>query len=174
MSLMGIISGVSGALGLLSGVKGMFDSSDAARKQRRLLAEGKAEEAAWYKRNYYGDYLNNSMSRAALKRVENTMRSNNRMNRAYTAVSGGTHESGIARNRQGLDALENVMTNIASQADAHRSNVDAQHFQNRNSLRNSEMSMLQMDEQMAAQSAANGFNLLHNALLGANWGRENG
>lgn len=173
MSLTGIISGVSGAMGLLSGVKGMFDSADAARKQRKLLAEGRAEESAWYKRNYYGDYLNNSMSRAAMKRVENTMRSNNRMNRAYTAVSGGTHESNIARNRQGLEAMENVMTNLAAQGDAHRNNIDAMHLQNRNSLRNNEMSMLQMDEQLAAQSAANGFNLLHNALLGAGWGREN-
>ena len=37
---------------------------------------------------------------------------------------------------------------------------------------NSELSNLSMDERMSAQAASNGFNLLEDALMGINWGRE--
>lgn len=172
MSLTGIISGVSGAMGLYSGVKGLFGSAKAAREQRRLMDEAKAAESAWYQRNYYGDYLNNSMARAAMKRVERTLSSRNRENRAYAAVNGATPELALARNRQGMQAMENVVTNLAAQDSENKLRVDAAHKQAMSDLRNRKLTSLSADEQAAARSAASGFNLLNNALLGVNWGKE--
>lgn len=172
MSFQKFITGASGAMGLFSGVKGMFDSAAAARKQKKLLEEYKAEETAWYKRNYYGDYMNNSMARAAMKRVEKTLNNRSRQNRASAAVTGDTPELTLARNRQGLSYLENVATNLAAQGDMYKKEIDSMHRQNMNSLRNYELDRLNVDEQNAASSAVSGFNLLNNALLGANWGKE--
>lgn len=172
MSFTKFITGASGAMGLLSGVKGMFDSADAARKQKRLQGNAKAEEMAWYKRNYYGDYLNNSVARAAMKRVERTLHNQNKQNRAYAAISGATPELALARNRQALESMENVVSNLAAQDDANKSRIDSMHRQNLNALRNQELGQLSIDEQNAANSAVSGFNLLNNALLGATWGKE--
>lgn len=172
MSTTKFISGLSGALGLYSGVKGLFDAADSARKQRKLVADGRAAESAWYRRNYYGDYLNDSMARAAMKRVENTLRRQGRQNRAYAAVNGATNEYSIARNSQGMSSLENVVSGIAAQQDSNRRRVDAMHLQNMNTIRNGQMNELRMDEQAASSASVGGFNLLNNALMAVNWGKE--
>lgn len=172
MSAFAILSGLNGALGLYSGVKGLFGASDARKKQDRLLRRAAAIEDSWYRRNYFGDYLNNSSARAAIKRVEQTLRRQNEQNRAYAAINGATPEYMIARNNQGLKTLDNVMTNIAGQGDAYKRSVDSTHLQNQHTLINRQLNNLSLDERMSAQSASNGFNLLEDALMGINWGRE--
>lgn len=167
-----LLNGLTGALGLYSGVKGLFDSASLARKQKRLLADAKAEESAWFKRNYYGNYLENSMAKAALKRVENTLHRQNAQNRAYARVNGATPELTRARNAQGLRSMENLMTNMATQSDTRRENIYAQHMQNKNAFRNRELAMLQYEEQRAGNSMLGGAQLVKNALLGMNWGKQ--
>ena len=172
MSFPKLFTGLNGALGLYSTVKGLLDSSSAKREQKKLLKKAVAEEDGWYKRNYYGDFYNSTASRAAIKRVEDTMRRNRAQDRARSVVVGATPESVAVRNGQGLRALENVMTGVASNADEMKRRVDAQHRQNRMSLMNAQQQNLSMDERMAASSAMSGFGILQNALLGAKWGRE--
>lgn len=172
MVIPGIIAGISSGMGLISGVKGVFDSRRAARKQKKLLNEGKASESAWYKRNYYGDYMDSTMARAALKRVEKTLRTRNKQNRGYAAINGATPELELARNRQNAELLENVATGLAQQDSANKSRIDSIHQQNLNALRNNQLAQLQMDEQAGAQAASQGFALLNNALMGVNWGKE--
>lgn len=162
----------TGAMGLFSGVKGLFDSAKAARKRRALMREGKAAEAAWYRRNYYGDFMNDSATRAVMKRVENTLHRNNRQNRAYAKINGATPELAVARGQQSMQSMENVMGALASQQSAERKRIEAQHLQNMNSFRNAEIAELSRDEQSAANAAVGGFNLLNSALMGVNWGKE--
>ena len=111
--LSGIMTGLTGGLQLYSGVKRLFGERERKREAERILANARANEQAWYKRNYYNDYFNSSMARAAMKRVEDTLSRNSRQNRAYAAVTGATPEFSLARNEQGLNALDNVATNIA-------------------------------------------------------------
>lgn len=172
MSVFAVLSGLSGALGLYSGIKGMFESSKAKRKQDNLRREASSLENSWYKRNYFGDYLNSLASKAAIKRVENTLRRQNEQNRAYAAINGATPEYAVARNNQGLNMLENVVTSIASQAEAHKRNVDSTHLQNRQAIMNGQLQDISLDEKMAAQSASNGLNLFKDALMGRKWGNE--
>lgn len=172
MDVFSVLSGVNGALGLYSGVKGMFDSAKAASRQKSLLDKASRLEDSWYKRNYFADYLNDSSSRAAIKRVEKTLRRQNEQNWAYAAMNGATPELAVARNQQGMDMMENLMTNIASQSDAIKRNVDATHLKNRQALTAQEMANLSLDEKMAAQSASNGIDLFKDALMGLNWGNE--
>ena len=172
MALLSILSAANGALGLYSGIKGMFDSAKAKDKQERLIKDTSRMENDWFRRNYFGDYLNSSSSRAAIKRVENTLRKQNEQNRAYAAINGATPELAIARNQQGMNMMDNLMTNLASQSDAIKRDVDAAHLRNRQAIAARELSNLSLDEKMAAQSATGGFDLFKDALMGLNWGNE--
>ena len=167
-----VLTGLNGALGLYSGVKGMLDASKASKSAKDLRNRAKAEEEGWYRRNYYENYLDSSSAKAAMKRVENTLRKQNAQNRAHSVISGATPEYSLARNEQGLRTMENMATNLASTDSNRKSQVDAMHRQNKNAFLNSELNELAMDERLAVSTAGNGLNLLQNALLGVEWGKE--
>ena len=172
MNLPLIFSGVNGALGLYSGLKGVLDKNAASKKARELRDNAKAEEAGWYRRNYYESFMDNTAAKAAMKRVENSLRQNNRQNRAHSVIMGATPEYSVAANEQGLRSMENMMTNMAAQESDRKSQVEAVHRQNKNAFLNNELSELANDERMATAAASNGYNIFQNALLGALWGKE--
>ena len=172
MNLPLIFSGVNGALGLYSGLKGVLDKNAASKKARQLRDNAKAEEAGWYRRNYYESFMDNTAAKAAMKRVENSLRQNNRQNRAHSVIMGATPEFSVAANEQGLRSMDNMMTNMAAQESDRKSQVEAVHRQNKNAFLNNELSELANDERMATAAASNGYNIFQNALLGALWGKE--
>ena len=172
MNLPLIFSGVNGALGLYSGLKGVLDKNAASKKARQLRDNAKAEEAGWYRRNYYESFMDNTAAKAAMKRVENSLRQNNRQNRAHSVIMGATPEYSVAANEQGLRSMENMMTNMAAQESDRKSQVEAVHRQNKNAFLNNELRELANDERMATAAASNGYNIFQNALLGALWGKE--
>ena len=172
MNLPLIFSGVNGALGLYSGLKGVLDKNAASKKARQLRDNAKAEEAGWYRRNYYESFMDNTAAKAAMKRVENSLRQNNRQNRAHSVIMGATPEYSVAANEQGLRSMENMMTSMAAQESDRKSQVEAVHRQNKNAFLNNELSELANDERMATAAASNGYNIFQNALLGALWGKE--
>ncbi|MBO7229837.1 MAG: hypothetical protein J6V20_00280 [Bacteroidaceae bacterium] len=172
MALPMILSGINGALGLYSTVKGIVDSSKSKKQQSNLRRTMQNEEDAWYRRNYYGNFMDDKASKAAIKRVENTLRRNNEQERARGIITGSTPEISIARNEQGLRTMENVINNLAVADSNQDQNLDMMHRQNNLALKNAEMQQLSLDERMAKSAASNGYNLMQNALLGANWGKE--
>ena len=167
-----VMTGLNGALGLYSGVKGVLDAAKASESRKQLRSKAKAEEEGWYKRNYYENFLDSTAASAAMKRVENSLRRQNEQNRARSVVTGATPEYSLARNEQGLRSMDNVVTNLASMDDNRKSRIDAMHRQNRAALLNGELNDTAMDERMAVAAAANGLNLFQNAMLGAKWGKE--
>ena len=168
--LSGILTGLTGGLQLYSGVKRLFGGRD--RRADRIMANARAAEQAWYKRNYYNDYFNSSMARAAMKRVEDTLSKNSRQNRAYAAVTGATPETTLAQNEQGLNTAESMMTNLAAQESDRRSSVDAQHLQNQSSLYEQELKNLTYDDTGVDPNLKGGLSLIDKAIEGVNWGNE--
>ena len=63
---------------------------------------------------------------------------------------------------------------MASQEDSRKRQIDALHRQNKNTFLANDLNELAMSEKMATSAAYNGYNIFQNALLGMNWGRENG
>lgn len=172
MGLSMVLTGLNGAIGLYSGVKGMLDRNEASKSAKALRDKAKAEEAGWYRHNYYENYLDSTAAKAAMKRVENSLRRNNEQSRAHSIVTGTTPEYSIARNEHGLRSMENVVTNLAAQDSNRKSQIDVIHRQNKNAFLSNELNDLAMEEKMATSAASNGFNLFQNALLGAKWGKE--
>lgn len=167
-----ILAGINGALGLYSTVKGMVDSSDAKKQQSYLRKAMQNDENAWYRKNYYGNFMDDKASKAAIKRVENTLRRNNEQERARSVITGSTPEMSVARNEQELRTMENVINNLAAADSNRKHNLDMVHNQNSFALKNAEQQQLSLDERMAKSAASNGYNLMQNALLGVNWGKE--
>ena len=60
MSLSMFLSGMNGALGLYYGVKGALDARRASDEAKQLRKNAQAEESSWYRRNYYGNFLDNT------------------------------------------------------------------------------------------------------------------
>ena len=172
MTLPMIMTGINGALGLYSTVKGLIDSAESKKKQNNLRRAAQNEENAWYRRNYYANFMDDSASKAAIKRVENTLRRNNEQERARSIITGSTPELSIARNEQGLRTMENVINNLAAADSNKKRSIDAAHKQNNIALMNAEQQQLSLDERMARSAATNGYSLMQNALLGAKWGKE--
>lgn len=172
MALSAIMTGINGAIGLYSTVKGLIDSAEAKKKQQRLMKSARNEENAWYRKNYYGNLMNDSATQAAIKRVENSMRRSNEQERARSLITGATPEQSAVRGEQAMRSLDNVITNIAANDDARKRSVDAAHRQNKMALDNNELQSLSLDERMAKSAANNGYNLVQNALLGSKWGKE--
>ena len=168
--LSGILTGLTGGLQLYSGVKRLFGGRD--RRADRIMANARAAEQAWYKRNYYNDYFNSSMARAAMKRVEDTLSKNSRLSRAYAAVAGATPETTLAQNEQGLNTMDNMMTNLAAQESERRSSVDAQHLENQSSLYEQELKNLTYDDTGGDPHLKGGLSLIDKAIEGVNWGNE--
>ena len=168
--LSGIMTGLTGGLQLYSGVKRLFGGGN--RRAERIMANARAAEQAWYKRNYYNDYFNSSMARAAMKRVEDTLSKNSRQNRAYAAVTGATPEISLASNEQGLNTMDNIVTNLAAQESDRRTSVDAQHLQNQMSLDNQQLSNLRYDDSGGDSELLGGMSLIERAIEGVNWGNE--
>ena len=172
MALPMILAGINGALGLYSTVTGMVDSSDAKKQQSYLRKAMQNDENAWYRKNYYGNFMDDKASKAAIKRVENTLRRNNEQERARSVITGSTPEMSVARNEQELRTMENVINNLAAADSNRKNNLDMVHNQNNLALKNAEQQQLSLDERMAKSAASNGYNLMQNALLGVNWGKE--
>jgi primosomal protein N' len=166
------LKGLNGALGLYSSVKGVLDKNAASKKAKELRDRARADEEAWYRRNYYESFIDSTAARAAMKRVENSLRRNNEQNRAHSLVMGATPEYSLARNEQGLRSMENVVTNLAAQDDSRKNQIEAVHRQNKNAFLANELNDLALEEKMAMTAANNGYNLFQNALLATKWGNE--
>ena len=154
---------------IVFGIKGLFDGDDDAR---RMYENARAAEQAWYKRNYYNDYLNSSMARAAIKRVEETLSKKARQSRAYAAIGGATPEYSLASSAEGLRSMDGLVTNLAARESERREGVDAQHLSNLNSINSNEMSWNRGVRKQADTDLMNGLSLIADAVKGVKWGKE--
>lgn len=164
MSIAGIIAGVSAIGGLVGGITGSSEAAAAAREQKRLLREQKARNEAWYRRNYYEDYLNSVEAQAALKRVGDAWRERTQEARARQAVTGGTPEQAAAIAEAGGNAFGNTAMGLAAQGAAARREVDAQKAQMDADIAAQQAGIASAEQQGSMQLAQNGMSLVANAL----------
>ena len=156
--MIGALIGAAVALG--SAVYGGIKSANAARKQKELIAGQEAKNNAWYERNYYQDYLNSSMAKSAMRRVEDTLDRKNRENKAEAAVVGATPEA-VEAGREGNEkVLSDTVGQLAARNDARKDNIDAINLQNQNNISQQRMGQEAADEQGGAAFQEAGINAL--------------
>lgn len=169
MSILGL---VGAGVGLASGLFGGSQASKAAKKQERLINEQEAKNEAWYNRNYYQNYLDSSESRAAIKRVEDTMKKRNQQAQATAAVTGGTPESVLAQQENDQKLMSDTVGNLAARADARKEQIDAVNQQNQQNIANARMGQYQANESGGSQLMGNGLGLIGSALSMYNFDKK--
>lgn len=169
-----ILSAITAGAGLLGGIFGKSKAAKAAREQKRLLESARKDEKAWYERNYYQDYIDSSAGRAAMKRVEDTLRKRDQTARATAAVTGGTPEAVIAQQENDQELMSDTVGNLAAMDTQRKAQIDSQHQSNLNALNNQQLQQLQMDEQGAGMMAGNSLSLIGTALSGIDFKKKGG
>lgn len=172
MALPIIMTGINGALGLYSTVKGLIDSSKSNKEQQGLLNDARNADKAWYQRNYYANFMDDKASKAAMKRVENSLRRFNQQERARGIITGATPEVSIARAGQGLRSMENVVDNLAAMDSNRKMNIDASYRQGNWAMLDSARQNRTIDDTNSLSMMGMGYNLIQNALKGVAWGKE--
>ena len=165
---------IGAGIGLASGIYGGIKSANAAKEQKKLIGEQQAKNDAWYNRNYYQNYLDSSESRAAIKRVEDTMKRRNEQAQATAAVTGGTPEAVLAQQENDQKLMSDTITGLAARADARKDSIDAVNQQNQNNIMAQRMSQSQMDESGGSQLMGNGLGLIGSALSMSNMFNKKG
>ena len=123
---MSVIGLIGAGVGLASSLYGAHKSAKAAKDQEAELARQRAANEAWYKRNYYQDYLNTVEAQNALKRVRNAWDERTREARARQAITGGTPEQAQAVAEAGGEAMGETVGNLAAQGQQNKAAIDAQ------------------------------------------------
>lgn len=164
IDMIGAIAGAVG--GLASGIFGASQQRKAAREQRRQLARQRAANDAWYKRNYYQDYLNTVEAQNALKRYRNAWAEQAQQARARQAVTGGTPEQAQAVAEAGGEAMANAMGTLAAQGQQNRQAIDAQKLAMDTNLSQQQMAIAEAEQQAGANLINSGIAVATSALQG--------
>ena len=163
---------VSGVAGLGSALIGASQQRKAAREQRRETEKKAANTAAWYKRNYYQDYLNTAAAQNAMQRYRKAWEDNTAQARARLAMTGGTPEQAQAVAEASGEAMGNLMGNLAAQGEQNRQAIDAQKMQMDASLSNERAAIAAAEEAAAANLVNNGIGVAASALGGMEIGKK--
>lgn len=155
---------IGAGISLASGIAGGIKSAKAARKQEELINKQEAKNEAWYNRNYYQNYLDSSESRAAIKRVEDTMKKRNQEAQATAAVTGATPEAVIAQQENNQKLISDTIGSLAARSDAKKEQIDAINQHNQQNIANARMGQLQANEAGGSQLMGNGLGLIGSAL----------
>lgn len=170
-----ILGAIGLGAGLLGGVMGGVKAAKSAKDQQKAIEQQRAKNDAWYNRNYYQNYLDSSEAKAALKRVEDTMRRRNQEAQATAAVTGGTQEAVLAQQENDQKLMGDVVGNLAARGDAVKRQVDAQNQANENALMQQQVAQYQANEAGGSQLLSNSTSLIGSALsLFDKKGKNNG
>lgn len=162
--MIGTIIGAIG--GIASGIYGASQSKAAAREQKKELARQRAANEAWYKRNYYQDYLNTVEVQNALKGYRKAWDDQVNQARARQAVTGGTAEQAQAVAEAGGEAIGNVMGTLAAKGQQNKQAIDAQKLAMDTNLSNQQAALAEANQQAGMNLAMNGMNVAASALAG--------
>lgn len=163
---------ISGVASVGSALIGAASQRKAAREQKRALERQRAAQDAWYKRNYYRDYLNTVEAQNALKRVRKAWDDKTAEARARQAITGGTPEQAQAVAEAGGEAMGNVMGDVAARGEANKQAIDAQKMAMDANITAQERELAAAREAASANLVGNAINVGASVLQGMDFGQK--
>lgn len=142
---------ISAGIGAAGAIFGGIKNAREARIQRRMLNEQKAEEKAWYDKEYNTDNTQRAGAQQLLTMTQDTIRKRNQAAAGQQAVMGGTSAAAAAAREQNSKAIAQTMGTINAQGEARKDAIAQQHLQNSQNFSNRRM---QMSQQQQANTAA--------------------
>ena len=160
-----MIGSIIGAgVGLASSIIGGAKAAKAAKQQQKLINDQKRDNEAWYNKNYYQDYMDSSVARSALKRVEETLKRRNQQAQGMAAVTGSTQESVLAQQENDQKLLSDTVDNLAARDDMQKQQIDMVNQQNKQNTMNQQLQQAQITEQGNSGLLGGGLGLIGQAL----------
>lgn len=132
--MIGAIVGAATAIG--SSIFGGIARARAARKAKRQLETRKAENAAWYNREYNADETQRADAQRLISKMQDRIRERNKQAAATQAVVGGSEESTAANKEANSNAIADTASAINAQGEARKDRVSEQYRETANNLDN--------------------------------------
>lgn len=153
MGLIGSIAG--GALGAAGSIFGGISASKAMRRVKKNLQAQKQANQNWYDRRYNEDATQRADAQRILTQTEESIRNRNRQAAGAQAVMGGTDESTAAAKAANAQALADVTSQIAVNAENRKDQIE-QTYQQRDSQINEALNNLEINKAQAISQAVQG------------------
>lgn len=145
---------IGGVLNVGSSIAGGIASSRAAKKANNMLAQQKQRNQAWYDRNYNADFTQRSDAQNVINRTREMLQERSQRSAATNAVMGGTDEA-LAMDKEAQNqAVAQVTSNIASQADNYKDRIEQAYMNNDNALTQQQVGNQQQKAQNISQAVA--------------------
>lgn len=152
------------ASGLLSTGYGAYKEHKAVKEREQAQADHRARNEAWYRRNYYEDYLNTVGAQNAMKAYREAWEERTREARARQAITGGTPEQAQAVAEAGGEAMGNLVSNLAAQGADNKRRADEIKLQMDADMYKQDVADAEAKMAAGATLRENGMSLVSNSL----------
>ena len=163
-----ITAAIGGGLALASAIYGGVKSAQANNQARKLIQRQRDENKRWYDTRMAEDYTLRTDAQAAINRQRELLNEQYNRARKTGVVSGATDEAVAMQKAAANKAVSDTMTDIASQASAHKDNVERQYRAQDAALNQQQAQGYQQQAAQTAQAASQavnaGVNLVGNSL----------
>ena len=149
---------VTAALALGNAIYGGITSARANNKARRLIQQQREDNKKWYDTEMAKDYTLRTDTQAAINRQRELLEEQYKQARARQAVSGGSDESTALAKEAPNRSLSDTITDIASQASAHKDRIEQQYRAQDAALNQQQAQSYQQQAAQTAQAASQAVN----------------
>ena len=123
-----VASIIGGVLSVGGAIAGGIASSNAAKRAADITRRQQAKNRAWYEYNMNTPYTQRADALASIKRAREIFMERNKNAAATAAVSGATDEAAARQKEDANKVIEDTMSNIAAQGQAHKDAVEQQYM----------------------------------------------
>ena len=155
---------VGAAVSIGTAVAGGIKAKKAREAQEAMIAQQKAENQAWYDREYYTDAMDRSENAAVMGRVRDFMKRSTDRAESTAAITGATPESVLAQKAQAGDVISNTAANIAEGESQRKSAIEQQNQANKNAVRSQQMQQFVANEAAGGAQVDSGISMMGNAV----------
>ena len=143
---------IGAATQIAGSILGGRAAAKAAKQANKLVNQQLEDNENWYDKRYNENFLQRSDAQQALNYAKE--QAQNLYNRAEgsAAVTGATDESLALQKEVGNKLLADTTSNIASQADAYKQQVESQYLSNKSALNQQKLSIIQQKAQGIANA----------------------
>lgn len=144
---MGITSGV----GLLGSLYGQYQSAKIGRKNDRMLDSRMNDLSAWYKNNYYKDFLQTDLAKSILSRFNTYFLDQSNILNNISAKTGATHEANVAGKSKLNKTYAEALAQLLGMGTQYKDNIQNRYDSRMDNLYN----MKYMNNQQKQQGWSN-------------------
>ncbi|MDR0541655.1 MAG: hypothetical protein LBH19_05520 [Dysgonamonadaceae bacterium] len=160
------IPAIQAAIGLGQSIYGGIQAGNARKQAEALQAQQRAENEAWFNKEYYSDYTQRADSQNLLRQMRETIADNNRRAEATAAITGATPESVQAQRNAGNKVMADTIGNLAAQGAKYKDNLMSQYLGQKYNLQNSQYNTLIGNAQSNETGMYNGMNQMGSGVMG--------